>query len=482
MFSSLRSRLWLTYFALIAVILGVVGISLFFYLLRNPILYRQSVQHLNVSVSVIALRLDALESYQPDRLQRVIQREDNLLKVRVVILDADGSVIADSRQGTAPALARLSPPYSTQLDAQNGSTSIRDASGTIWLYRIGQLDEQHFVLAAVPRPRVALMAVMRDEFTLLVVRIGALALLLAVILGIFMSRWISAPLLRIAGAARQAASGQYQTIQPEGPREVRDLGKAFNEMTQRVQASQQAQRDLVANVSHELKTPLTSIQGFAQAILDGTASTPETLQQAAGVISDEAGRMYRMVLDLLTLARLDAGTANLQRSPVDLAAVLRQIAGRMIPQAKQAHVELHAEIAYLPELTGDEDRLAQVFTNLVDNAIKYTPSGGKVTLSAALTGNEVEVRVADTGPGIPTEVRERIFERFFQVDKARQGGSGRGVGLGLAIARELVLAQGGTIQVFSTPGEGSSFVVKIPVAKPEDTAQITARKLTSTLK
>ncbi|MDD5371294.1 MAG: HAMP domain-containing sensor histidine kinase [Anaerolineaceae bacterium] len=482
MFSSLRSRLWLTYFALIAVILGVVGISLFVYLLRNPVIYRQAVQHLKVSVTAITLRLDALEPFQAERLQRVIQREDNLLKVRVVILNQDGSLLADSRLGTSPALNRLPTPLEPQADSLNQPISIRDASGAVWLYRLGQLDDQHFVLAAVLRPRVAFLTVLRDEFTLLVVRIGGLAFLLAVILGILMSRWISAPLQHIARAARQAASGQYQAIRPEGPSEVRDLAIAFNEMTQRVQASQQSQRDLVANVSHELKTPLTSIQGFAQAILDGAASTPEALQQAAGVISDEAGRMDRMVLDLLTLARLDAGTAILQRTPLDLAALLGRIADRMSLQAKQAQVELQVEIQPLPELTGDEDRLIQVFTNLLDNAIKYTPPGGKVSLLAAHKGNEVEVRVIDFGPGIPADVRERIFERFYQADKARRGGGGRGVGLGLAIARELVQAQGGTIQVLSNPGEGSSFVVKIPVVKPEDTVNVTARKPTSAIK
>jgi signal transduction histidine kinase len=287
-----------------------------------------------------------------------------------------------------------------------------------------------------------------------------------------MGWWISNPLRKISAAAGSVAAGEAHPIPLEGPTEVKQLAGAFNEMAVRVQTGLQSQRDFVANVSHELKTPLTSIQGFAQAILDGTASTPEALQQAAGVISDEAGRMNRLVLDLLTLARLEGGTANLKRIPLDLAAILAGAAERLTPQAKAAQVTLQVEIQPLPELTGDEDRLAQVFTNLLDNAIKYTGVGGAVRLSAARLEDQVEVSVADNGPGLAPEDQARIFERFYQADKSRadksrRGGAGRGVGLGLAIAREIVAAHGGTIQVVSAPGKGSNFVVRLPIARPE---------------
>ena len=147
-----------------------------------------------------------------------------------------------------------------------------------------------------------------------------------------------------------------------------------------------SQRDFVANVSHELKTPLTSVQGFAQAILDGTADTPESHQQAARVIYNEAGSMHRMVLDLLDLARLDAGTLELQCAPVDLPALLNNIAEKFSPQAHAAGVSIQVESAALPAVMGDGDRLAQVFSNLVDNALKHTPAGGTITLRARLAG------------------------------------------------------------------------------------------------
>src|SRR3990172_6378080 len=144
---------------------------------------------------------------------------------------------------------------------------------------------------------------------------------------------------------------EAKPVKLRGPREVQELAQAFNDMNTRVQTSQKSQREFVANVSHELKTPLTSVQGFAQAILDGTAGTPEAQKQAAQVIYDESGRLHRMVLDLLALARLDAGTLDLQRAPVDLTALLNSIAEKFAPQARNANVDIHVETNPLPPIT-----------------------------------------------------------------------------------------------------------------------------------
>jgi signal transduction histidine kinase len=263
--------------------------------------------------------------------------------------------------------------------------------------------------------------------------------------------------------ARQAAA-----LPLKGPREVQTLTRTFNEMTARVQASQKSQRDFVANVSHELKTPLTSIQGFAQAILDGTADTPEARQQAARVIHDEAGRMHRMVLDLLDLARLDAGIADFQRAPVDIPTLLDSVVEKFTPQARKTGISFQVQAPALPPLIGDGDRLAQVLTNLVDNAMKFTPGGSQIILSTLQVGNEIEVSVTDSGIGIPSAEIAHIFDRFHQADPARKGGEKHGAGLGLAIVKEIVQAHGGTISVRSAPGEGSTFTVMLPLNPPAD--------------
>jgi signal transduction histidine kinase len=248
---------------------------------------------------------------------------------------------------------------------------------------------------------------------------------------------------------------------------VQELARSFNEMSIRVQTTQQSQRDFVANVSHDLKTPLTSIQGFAQAIMDGTASTPEELSQAAGVIYSEADRMHRMVLDLLELARMDAGIADFKRQPVDLASLLRGLVEKLSPQAHQAQVNLRAEIGPLTTLTGDEDRLVQAFANLVDNALKFTPANGEVVIRAGQAAGQVEVSISDTGPGIPAEDLPRIFDRFYQTDKSRSR-ERRGSGLGLSIASEIIQAHRGTITIRSLPGKGSTFIVTLPATRFEE--------------
>jgi signal transduction histidine kinase len=296
-------------------------------------------------------------------------------------------------------------------------------------------------------------------------------LVLALVLAFWVARWVAAPLQRMAVASRDLADGKYKQIPLEGPTEVRALAEAFNEMSQRVQNSQQSQKDLVANVSHELKTPLTSIQGFAQAILDGTVSSKEELKQAANVIYSESDRMNRLVLDLLDLAKFDAGTVRFNFVLVNMAVLLRDIVKRIKVQAKNAHIQLEESIPGLPEIIGDPDRLSQVMNNLIDNALKHTQPGGKVSICAKDLVRNLEISVSDTGPGIPTEDLSRVFERFYQIEKSRPGGSGRGAGLGLSIAREIILAHKGVIYVqnnrdtdnFKT---GCTFVVKLPIASP----------------
>jgi signal transduction histidine kinase len=469
MFSSLRSRLWLSYALLAFTALFVVAAILIIYLVNNPVANRQAVARLRADETVILNEKASLATQAPAVLQSKSETYDQLFNVRVIILDRSRQILADSRLGTAPTI--VIPTLRSFLL----NPTIKDTSGQAWLVVLSRLGQNRFLVLGVPRPRVAILAVLADELVPVMTVAGVTALLLSLVLAILLTRWITHPLQDVVAAARAVPSGQANPLTPHGPREVQELTRSFNEMAARVQASQKSQRDFVANVSHELKTPLTSVQGFAQAILDGAADTPEARRQAAAVIYDEAGRMHRLVLDLLDLARLDAGTADLQRSPVDMAALLRNLAEKITPQARSANVEIRVEAAPLPAITGDGDRLSQVFTNLVDNALKYTPAGGRITLTASAAGSGVRVDVADTGSGIPPEAVPHLFDRFYQVDPARQGGRKHGAGLGLTIAREIVQAHGGTISVRSTPGQGSTFSVNLPLDSRE-AATIVRRK------
>ncbi|KAA3644956.1 MAG: sensor histidine kinase [Chloroflexi bacterium] len=463
MFASLRSRLWLTYALLIGVVLFVVGSALVVYFLNNPLVERQAATRLRLVVNSLNNQR-FLQGFDGD-VEQVVTRISENFDVRISVFRGDGLLVADSQtDGEALNINLAEFPFNADAPPV---LRTRDSSGQLWLYTAAPVLDRFFVLVATPRPRASLASILTDDLFVPLIQAGALALLLSLVLAFLISRWVAAPLQRMAEAVGNVATGYYGPIEPQGPREVRHLANAFNDMTTRVQASQQSQRDFVANVSHELKTPLTSIQGFAQAILDGTADSPETQQQSASVIHDEAGRMHRLVVDLLDLARLDAGTADLARAPLDLAALLDGVARKLAPQSQQASIDLQADIPALPSFIGDGDRLAQVFTNLVDNAIKYTPAGGQVLLRAKQQNGNVQVSIADNGPGISKEELSRIFERFYQIDKSRSG-NGHSVGLGLAIAQQIVHAHGGHITAHSEKGRGSVFVITLPVARPDD--------------
>jgi signal transduction histidine kinase len=468
MFASLRSRLFFTYLLISGLILGIVGVSLVVFLLRNPVVEGLTYRRLEAGFNLLPRRENAqLDRLSPDEAGRVLERLDALSGVRIVFLSDEGHVVADSRP-QAPAF-----PASVAQDiisiGERTQSRYRDESGSWWLYEARPVGQGHYLVNIAPRPSVRSVALWGSDLLKPLLQAAGIALILAIILSWLMARWVSAPLNQMADASQAVASGRYDLeLQPGGPREVVSLAQAFNEMVRQVEASQRAQQDFIANVSHDLKTPLTSIQGFAGAILDGTAEDVVTQQHAAQVIHDESERLSRMVDELLELARLDAGQIAFKRGRVLITALLETVVERQAIRAEEAGVLVTTSIPVLPDLIGDGDRLAQVFTNLLDNAIKHTPEGGKVKLWAEANEGWVSIHVDDSGPSIPPEELTRIFERFYQVDKARPGGSRRGVGLGLAISREIVRGHHGRIVAQSTEGVGSRFTVQLPVVRPDD--------------
>jgi len=468
MFTSLRTRLWLTYAVIIILILSILGAGIFVYIIRNPLIDRQALARLDAAKLLIQRQLRE-RSFLPRERQGLFERIGGSLDLRLILFDSSREVALDSQ----PEEPQINLPDGNPPPRQKGQ--IKDQDGKTWLYSSWELETGEMLLLALPRQgglqllrSPLLRETLREDFLPSFVQAGLVAFVLAVIFAVWMGSWIASPLQEMEKAARTLSEGEYQQIPVKGPDEVRSLASSYNQMVDKVKSTQQSQRDFVANVSHELKTPLTSIQGFSGAILDGTVAEGPALQKAAGIITTEADRMYRLVVDLLDLARFDAGTISLDRQELDLERLLNQVGSQLIPQAAEAKVEFVLDIDPLPTCVGDEDRLSQVFTNLVDNAIKHTPAGGFVRLSARSESGLARVEVIDSGEGIPAEHLPRIFERFYKVDGTRKKEAIPGTGLGLAIAQQIVQAHGGTIIVRSQIGEGTAFEVSLPVVKSAD--------------
>lgn len=297
---------------------------------------------------------------------------------------------------------------------------------------------------------------------------GLAAVVAALLVSLFVSREVVAPVRALNAASERIAEGRYServSVRSDLPRSRQDelagLAHSFNRMAEALEKTESMRRQLIGDVTHELRTPLTAIQGYMEGLMDGVLPAEQGTYQT---VSAEAGRLKRLVDDLQELSRIEAGAFELNRKPVDIASLLQGVCRRLERQYSEKGVRLSVDLPEsLPPLLADEDRLNQVLTNLLGNALQYTPAGGSVRLSAALHGGEVTVNIADTGIGIAAEHLPMLFTRFYRVEKSRSRAGG-GSGIGLTIARHLVEAHGGRIWAESQGvGKGSTFGFTLPL-------------------
>ena len=273
-------------------------------------------------------------------------------------------------------------------------------------------------------------------------------------------RRLVAPTGDVIEAVGRVADGDLSTrVRERGPREARALARAFNAMTSRLEASEEQRRRLLADVSHELRTPLSVVQGNLEALVDGVHPADEAHLAA---ILDETKVLSRLVEDLRTLSLAESGALALHREAIDVGALVRETVESFASQAEPAGVVIDAQVATgLPQVDADPVRAREILANLVANALRYTPRGGHVSVSAHAEEPAVVFDVRDTGAGIAPEMLGRIFERFYKSAESR------GAGLGLAIAKQLVEAHGGKISATSVVGQGTGIRSTLPVEPPE---------------
>jgi two-component system OmpR family sensor kinase len=274
----------------------------------------------------------------------------------------------------------------------------------------------------------------------------------------YLSRRITTPVLALSNAADQVARGRYDVAVPEVPGggEIGVLAERFREMAARLSEAEELERNFLMSVSHELRTPLTAIRGHVEALREGVATDEETRAASLAVIAAEAERLERLVGDVLDLAKLDAHRFTVLREEVDMERLIDRAFAAFSEEARRRKIDYQRTVEAKPVIVSDGDRVLQIISNLLSNAFRWTPDGGRIDLALRASDGTVCVAVDDSGPGIPPVERERIFRPFW----SRDGG---GTGLGLAIARELAAALGGRIRLESSPQHGSRFELVLPL-------------------
>ncbi len=377
-------------------------------------------------------------------IQPYVEQWGSLYGQRIILTDSSGVVVADSKGELLGKQYRPKTPGRWVAPPMAGSNP-----GTLYISPEPSAD--------FPSPLSLSEAVSR--FLLW----GALlAVVIALIFTFFLARRILAPVKALTIAAKRLGQGDLsQRAQFKDKGEMGELAQAFNSMASDLERADRLRRDMVADAAHELRTPLSNIRGYLEAILDGVKK-PDT--DTIRSLDEEAILLSRLVDDLQELSLAESGELKLYRQVEDIIKIIRRTAALVHAKAAKKGVSLSLDLSdELPAVNIDPQRISQVLANLLDNAIAHTAEGGTITVTARQRDGWVEVSVSDTGEGIPAESLPNIFERFYRVDKSRTRATG-GSGLGLTIAKQLVEAHGGNIAVRSELGKGSCFSFTIPVS------------------
>ena len=380
-----------------------------------------------------------------DGVQPVVEQISQISGDRIVLTDREKRVLADSdRKLVGQTVGQSWAPPAGFV------TFLGTPVGVVYINPLGRP-------AGGAGEEVFLGSV--NRWLLLAVVAAGLA---AVLLTLALSRRILRPIEALTVAARRMEKGDLsQRVAVQSKDEIGQLAHAFNAMADGLARLEQLRRNMVTDVAHELRTPLSNIRGYLEAVRDGVATPSPVLMDS---LYEEAMLLNRLVDDLQELALAEAGQLKLVRQPVALAEVVAKVVSGFQPQLADKGLTVQTDLpADLPLVDADADRVGQILRNLLTNAVNYTPPGGQISVAAKLAGADVEVSVRDTGIGIAPEHLPYIFERLYRADKSRARATG-GAGLGLAIVKQLVEAHGGRVWAESTPGSGATFAFTLPVS------------------
>lgn len=421
------------------------------------------------------LRTAADDSSAPSRMADVLQTHSSQLGIasgsrNYYILSGDtGAYLAGSEsedkslKATRNILTAISGKEGTESDA---SASYMDLAipfeGKTGSYIVYVRDNK----SAVRQLSSVLFGIIAEALLI--------GLIISVLLSLLLAKTMVTPIVDLTNAAKRVAAGDFSSKPvSDAQDEIGVLTRTFGGMAGQLEGtlddlkkSEEMRKQFVANVSHELRTPITSIRSYAETLMDSEDLPKETEKQFLGVILNESDRMTNIVADLLTLSKFDAGSIAFNFECFSFEHSIQDVYSAMLLEAQKHRHEFTVEIVSpLPDIVGDRSRIEQVLINMVTNAVKYTPDGGRIVLAAGSDGKNVWASVRDNGIGIPVEDVDKVFDRFYRVDKARSRESG-GTGLGLSIAKEIVTRHDGALTLESEKGEGTVITMALPVEGP----------------
>ena len=479
-FSRLQVKYAMSYLAILAVVL--VLLNTYPLIASQNLLFSSKRDSLKNQAAVMASALMELESLNADQVARVMNMLDSTGLSRVLVTDPSGLILYDSlaqpnseeESGGSQSDAQPEEEYRYALFQE----VVLALEGNDVVYSQYQ-DGRFLSTAACPivyRGMTIGAIYLTEEDTTqgallmnLQQNLRSISLVLVAIaltISFLFSKVLTSRIGALLGAIRIVGEGEYgHRLQPSGKDELAHLAEEFNQLTDRLQTTEEIRRRFVSDASHELKTPLASIRLLADSILQNQEMDAETVRDFVGDIGDEAERLTRITEHLLALTRLDSLPVG-ETSIVDLSAVGRRAVSMLLPVADAAQVTIETTWKSGCTLRCTEDDLYQICFNLIENAVKYNFPGGKVFVSTRRNGDQVLLEVADTGVGIPEDELPKVFNRFYRVDKARSRAAG-GTGLGLSIVRDTVRRHGGWVTAQRRQSEGSVFTVGFPCETPE---------------
>lgn len=396
------------------------------------------------------------------RAKEYVENFSAINTAEVWILNKSGDVIVtstgfpcDSEPGEDYDLA-LESPSGRGLHTDSLSSGERVMALTVLLPKTGD------AINGAVRYMISLQDIDRQVYRLaLIVSVGCLfALALVVVSGLFFVRSIVSPVKKLNVAARRIAEGNYTEKVSVSNRsdEIAELSESINYMTDEIARTDRMKNDFISTVSHELRTPLTAIKGWTETLIDVNESDDPTLREGLKVILNESERLYSLVEDLLDFSRMETGRMSLRLQKIDILAELDEAVYVLRDRAVREGIDIfYSTPDYPAPMNGDPDRIKQVFVNIIDNAIKYTPAGGKISIVAALNRDSLKISVADTGCGISAEDLPHVKKKFYKANV-----SVKGSGIGLAVCDEIISMHKGTLDINSTLGEGTQVVITLP--------------------